>query len=76
MKSTYSLLLLLMCVAYCMGQGKTAGQKGQRLDPQIINHWYCPDAVKVFPPINIKSWAKTPVVTGRLPTWEETENGK
>jgi hypothetical protein len=31
---------------------------------------------KLFPPIDIKFWDKTPVVNGRLPTYEETTNGK
>ena|SRR5579863_4269825 len=30
----------------------------------------------LFPPIDLKSWDKTPVVNGRLPTYEETTNGK
>ncbi len=30
---------------------------------------------KLFPPINIQEWDKTPVVNGRLPTEAETKNG-
>lgn len=30
---------------------------------------------KLFPPINLKEWDKTPVVNGRLPTEAETKNG-
>ncbi len=37
--------------------------------------WYCPDNVKGFPPVEIKSWLKVPVINGRLPTFEETQNG-
>ena len=37
--------------------------------------WYCPDNVRGFPPVDIKSWFKVPVVNGRLPTYEETQNG-
>jgi hypothetical protein len=37
--------------------------------------WYCPDNTKMFPPVDIKSWNKVPVVNGRLPTFEETQNG-
>jgi|GEM_PF-1644824 len=29
----------------------------------------------LFPPIDIKSWDKTPVINGRLPTEAETTNG-
>jgi hypothetical protein len=37
--------------------------------------WICPDNVKMFPPVDIKSWNKVPVVNGRIPTREETQNG-
>ena len=37
--------------------------------------WYCPDNVKGFPPVDKISWYKVPVVNGRLPTFEETQNG-
>ena len=42
---------------------------------QIITEFNCPDAVKSFPPIDLKSWYKIPAVNGRLPTYEETQNG-
>jgi len=29
----------------------------------------------MFPPVDIKSWNTVPVVNGRLPTYEETQNG-
>ena len=66
--------LLIISVSYCNGQNKT--YPSLYIDTQIINHWYCPDAKKIFPPIDLKSWTKTPVINGRLPTFEETENGK
>lgn len=37
--------------------------------------WYCPDNIQGFPPVDIKLWNKVPVVNGRLPTYEETEDG-
>ena len=37
--------------------------------------WYCPDNVRGFPPVDIKSWYKVRVVNGRLPTYEESQNG-
>ena len=40
----------------------------------IFTDFDCPDA-KDFLPIDIKHWDKTPVVNGRLPTYEETHNG-
>lgn len=41
---------------------------------EIYTSFDCPDALS-FPPIDIKNWDKTPVVNGRLPTYEETHNG-
>ncbi len=41
---------------------------------KIYTLFDCPDA-KYFPPMDIKTWDKTPVVNGRLPTYEETHNG-
>jgi len=37
--------------------------------------WFCPDNISGFPPVDIKSWNKVPVVNGRLPTFEETQDG-
>lgn len=37
--------------------------------------WYCPDNVLGFPAVNIQELDKVPVVSGRLPTQEETRNG-
>ena len=36
--------------------------------------WDCPDNLK-FPRVDLKDWYKVPVVNGRLPTLEETQNG-
>lgn len=49
--------------------------KGIMENGEIITKFYCPDAKSMFPPISIKSWDKTPVVNGRLPTYDETMNG-
>jgi hypothetical protein len=48
--------------------------KGYSENGQIITDFDCPDS-RFFPPIDIKSWNKTPVVNGRFPTYEETMNG-
>lgn len=50
--------------------------KGYFENGEIIKQFDCPDAIGLFPPINIKSWNKIPIVNGRLPTYEETKNGK
>ena len=48
--------------------------KGVGESGKIITEFDCPDS-RLFPPIDIHSWEKTPVVNGRLPTYEETMNG-
>lgn len=37
--------------------------------------WYCPDNILGFPAVNIQELDKVPIVNGRLPTKEETQNG-
>jgi len=37
--------------------------------------WYCPDNLGGFPPVNVADLASVPVVNGRMPTKEETQNG-
>jgi hypothetical protein len=48
--------------------------KGYYNNGEIIKEFDCPDD-KNFPPVDIKSWKKIPVVNDRLPTYEETTNG-
>ena len=48
--------------------------KGMGAGGDIFTDFDCPDALS-FSPIDIKTWDKTPVVNGRLPTYEETHNG-
>jgi hypothetical protein len=36
--------------------------------------WDCPDNLQ-FPGIELKDWEKVPVVNGRMPTYEEAQNG-
>lgn len=38
--------------------------------------WYCPDNVGGFPPVDIQELSKVPIVVGRMPTEEETRNGR
>lgn len=44
-------------------------------EPHRYGGWYCPDNLNGFPPVNIKEWKNIPVVNGRMPTKEETQNG-
>lgn len=48
--------------------------KGYYNNGEIIKEFDCPDD-KNFPPVDVKSWKKIPVVNDRLPTYEETTNG-
>lgn len=59
--------------AYTMEQYNNT--KGYWPSGEIISKFYCPDAKTQFPPINIHEWDKTPAISGRLPTYEETMNG-
>lgn len=43
--------------------------------PHPYGGWSCPDNVYGFPAVDLAEWEKVPVVNGRLPTLEETENG-
>lgn len=47
----------------------------QEQKPHRYGGWYCPDNLRGFPAVNIAEWDKVPVVNGRMPTKEETENG-
>lgn len=44
-------------------------------EPHRYGGWYCPDNLNGFPPVDINNWKNVPVVNGRLPTKEETQNG-
>jgi len=48
--------------------------KGYRESGEIVAEFDCPDS-RYFPPIDLNAWEKTPVVNGRLPTYEETIKG-
>lgn len=41
---------------------------------QSFMNWDCPDNLK-FPRVALKDWDKVPVVNGRMPTYEEANNG-
>lgn len=44
-------------------------------EPHRYGGWYCPDNLNGFPPVDIANWKNVPVVNGRMPTKEETQNG-
>ena len=47
-------------------------QNGHR-EPHPYGGWYCPDNIIGFPPVNIQELSNVPVISGRLPTKEETQ---
>lgn len=46
-----------------------------KTEPHQYGGWYCPDNLNGFPPVDIAHWKNVPVVNGRMPTQEETQNG-
>lgn len=44
-------------------------------EPHRYGGWHCPDNLFGFPAVNINQWKNVPVVNGRMPTKEETQNG-
>jgi hypothetical protein len=43
--------------------------------PHNFGGWYCPDNLNGFPAVNTANWSQVPVITNRLPTKTETQNG-
>lgn len=44
--------------------------------PHQFGGWYCPDNLIGFPATDLNNWKNVPVVRDRMPTKEETQNGK
>lgn len=47
----------------------------KKTEPHRYGGWYCPDNLFGFPAVDIANWKNVPVVNGRMPTKEETQNG-
>jgi hypothetical protein len=43
-------------------------------EPHRYGGWYCPDNLNGFPAVDINDWQNVPVVSGRMPTKEETQS--
>ena len=54
---------------------KVQAKETKEKDRHPYGGWSCPDNVLGFPAVNIQELDKVPVVSGRLPTKEETQNG-
>lgn len=81
-------IFVLVCIASfasCsenkkIADNKTADMTSQEIavvktEPHQYGGWYCPDNLNGFPPVDIANWKNVPVVSGRMPTKEETQNG-
>lgn len=55
---------------------KQTTEKAAAEPPHFYGGWYCPDNILVFPAVDIKKLSEVPVVRDRLPTQEETREGK
>ena len=44
-------------------------------EPHQYGGWYCPDNLYGFPAVDIQDWKEVPVVNGRMPSKEETQDG-
>ncbi len=56
-------------------EGKTSTHQN-REPPHNYGGWYCPDNILGFPAVDLKELSQVPVITDRLPTEEETKEGK
>lgn len=57
--------------------GEKSNQKAEivKTEPHRYGGWYCPDNLNGFPAVDISNWDSVPVVNGRMPSKEETQNG-
>ena len=46
----------------------------QKPEPHRYGGWYCPDNLNGFPAVDITNWQDVPVISGRMPTKEETHS--
>jgi hypothetical protein len=80
---TVNFALLFSCAQTEEATAETAAKevivattKKQKNSLHPYGAWACPDNLGGFPPINIEDLNLVPVVIGRLPTEDETRNGK
>jgi len=77
--------LCLTILASCQEKKKVNSKAGKepqakqvvevKQEPHRYGGWYCPDNLFGFPAVNLLDWESVPVVNGRMPTKEETQNG-
>lgn len=87
-RKTFSALAFLTLISFtaCSQQSdkkvdhqqcKAAPEKElvKQKDPHQYGGWYCPDNLYGFPAVDIQDWEEVPVVNGRMPSKEETQDG-
>jgi hypothetical protein len=71
----YTLIALVLCLTMGCAQSSTNEAVEQAETPHPYGGWYCPDNLGGFPAIDVLDWESVPVVNGRMPTEQETQNG-
>ena len=69
------LSLVFLLVVLTNAQNNTTDENNTKQEPHKYGGWYCPDNLGGFPAVDIDNWESVPVVNGRMPTKEETQNG-
>ncbi|NQU33677.1 MAG: hypothetical protein HQ521_10620 [Bacteroidetes bacterium] len=70
-----TIIFLLLTIIGCATVECEQEEKPTKKAPHKYGGWYCPDNLNGFPPVDIYDWKNVAVVSGRLPTKEETQNG-
>jgi len=73
-----SLTSLMACSQNQETEIKKPVKESKQMDKTVHHNfggWYCPDNLNGFPAVNLKDWKSVPVVSGRMPTKEETQKG-
>lgn len=78
-KKVYGIIAVsLICFTSCaQNNSKNEGVKAspKKTESHKYGGWYCPDNLRVFPPVNYNDWENVPAVNGRMPNKGETQNG-
>ena len=73
MKLYYYLFTAVISLSSCSETPKETDSSPINCAQAFIG-WDCPDNL-AFPRVDLKDWEKVPVVNGRMPTYEESQNG-
>ncbi len=59
-----------------LSKNSPSGKNLKQNSTHQFGGWYCPDNLTNFPAVNIKEWSSITVIKDRLPTKEETQDGR